>query len=188
MLRIAICGAHGTGKTTQLQELTKLIETPVLQRTMRTFWEDHGVSDFEKLLPEVRTVFQKYALMNQIQREDSQWEQGFITDRSVIDNLGYTKVSSSMSGADLELYVHLVKERAFKYDVLIYLPVEFPAEPEYLRAHPELQNQTAAAMEYYLYQWFSEDEFCLAKGSVEERVSQVTAYIDQKIKPRFAKK
>lgn len=174
---IALCGAHGTGKTTLLQEMVSKYEITPLTKTIRTFWADRGISDFEKLPPEVRNVFQKHLLLNQIEREDGQWHEGFITDRSVLDYMGYTVISSDMSGVDKRVFEQLVKERLKQYDAFIYFPVEFPAEPEYLRAHPELQQKVADVLESYLEKWLSKDQYCIVSGSVEERMAQVEEYL-----------
>ncbi len=174
---IALCGAHGTGKTTLLNELIQTHTVVPLSKTVRTFWEDNGISDFEKLPPEVRNVFQKHLLMNQIEREDAQWEDGFITDRSVLDYMGYTVTSSDMSGIEKRFFEQLVKERLTRYDYFIYLPVEFPAEPEYLRAHPKLQQRVADVLEEYLEKWLRPDQYCVARGSVQDRINIIEAFM-----------
>ena len=176
-MKIILTGAHGTGKTTLLNELVKLYSIPALRRTVRSFWEDNGVSDFEKLPAEIRAEFQKYLLLNQISLEDQYQETGFITDRSVLDYLGYAIVSSSMQGSDLELYKALIQARLAQYDYIVYCPVEFKAEAEYLRAHPDSQKQVAAVLEQYLAEWLQPSQYCLVTGSVSDRLAQIQRFI-----------
>ena len=176
-MKIILTGAHGTGKSTLVKPLAQEYNLEVLQRTVRNFWEDNGVNDFELLPTDVRAVFQKHLLLNQLDKENSLWEQGFITDRSVLDYLGYAVVSSTMAKTDLDLYKSLIRERLLQYDYIIYLPVEFPAEPEYLRAHPKSQEQVAKVLEEYLQLWLKPEQYCFARGSVEERLEQVKNFI-----------
>lgn len=176
-MKIILTGAHGTGKSTLLEPLREYYQLSTLKRTVRTFWEDNGVVDFEKLPADVRTVFQKQLLLNQLEKENTLWEKGFVTDRSVLDYLGYAIVSSNMSGVDLGLYKSLIRERLLQYDYIIYCPVEFPAEPEYLRAYPDSQNEVAEVLEEHLALWLREDQYCIARGSVEERLEQIKQFI-----------
>ncbi|MEY3470951.1 MAG: hypothetical protein RLZZ223_301 [Candidatus Parcubacteria bacterium] len=179
-MKIILTGAHGTGKSTLVEPLASEYDLPVLQRTVRTFWEDNGVKDFELLPSDIRAIFQKHLLLNQLDKENSLWEQGFITDRSVLDYLGYAVVSSSMSTTDLDLYKALIRERLLQYDCIIYLPVEFPAEPEYLRANPQSQKEVAQVLEDHLNLWLSSEQYCIARGSVEERLEQIKSFIDSR--------
>jgi len=179
-MKIILTGAHGTGKSTLVQPLASAYNLPVLQRTVRTFWEDNGVKDFELLPSDIRAIFQKHLLLNQLDKENTLWEQGFITDRSVLDYLGYAVVSSSMSKTDLDLYKALIRERLLQYDYIIYLPVEFPAEPEYLRANPQSQTEVAEVLEEHLNLWLSPEQYCIARGSVDQRLGQIKKFIEKR--------
>lgn len=179
-MKIILTGAHGTGKSTLVQPLATEYKLPVLQRTVRNFWEANGVNDFELLPSDIRAIFQKHLLLNQLEKENTLWEQGFITDRSVLDYLAYTVVSSSMSKTDLDLYKALIRERLLQYDYIIYLPVEFPAEPEYLRANPQSQIEVAEVLEEHLNLWLSPEQYCVARGSVDQRLETIRNFIEKR--------
>jgi|688.fasta_scaffold163367_4 deoxyadenosine/deoxycytidine kinase len=176
-MNIILTGAHGTGKSTLVEPLATEYKLPVFQRTVRNFWEANGVVDFEKLPSDVRAIFQKHLLLNQLDKENALWDKGFITDRSVLDYLAYAVVSSSMSKTDLDLYKALIRERLLQYDYIIYLPVEFPAEAEYLRANPDSQKEVAQVFEEHLDLWLKPEQYCIARGSVEERLEQIKSFI-----------
>lgn len=179
-MKIILTGAHGTGKSTLVQPLATEYKLPVFQRTVRNFWEANGVNDFELLPSDIRAIFQKHLLLNQLEKENTLWEQGFITDRSVLDYLAYAVVSSSMSKTDLDLYKALIRERLLQYDYIIYLPVEFPAEPEYLRANPQSQIEVAEVLEEHLNLWLKPEQYCIARGSVDERLGQIKNFIEKR--------
>jgi deoxyadenosine/deoxycytidine kinase len=178
-MKIILTGAHGTGKSTLVSPLATEYKLPVFQRTVRNFWEDNGIMDFEKLPSDVRAIFQKHLLLNQLNKENALWESGFITDRSVLDYLAYAVVSSAMSKTDLDLYKALIRERLLQYDYIIYLPVEFPAEERELRADPKLQTQVAEVLEEHLALWLKPEQYCVARGSVEERLEQIKKFIQK---------
>jgi len=176
MLTIGMCGAHGTGKTTLLQELSPYLTVSELSRTMRDMWEKFGIADFEKLPPDVRATFQRYAILRQIEREDAQ-QNGFITDRTVMDNLGYTKLSTDMTESELLMYEALVRERVKKYSHFIYVPIEFEAENEFLRADVSSRQEFAKIVESYLEEWFTPGQYLIVRGSLEDRVAQVLQFL-----------
>jgi deoxyadenosine/deoxycytidine kinase len=170
MFKIGLCGAHGTGKTTLTKLISEKYNLALIDRTMRNMWEGFGVSDFEKMPAELRGVFQKYAVLNQIQREDIEGVDGFVSDRTVLDNFVHVVMDSKMSEIDLGLYEALVKERIKTYTHFIYLPIEFEVENEYLRANIEKRESFAQIAEGYLSKWFKEGDYIVLRGSVEERM------------------
>jgi deoxyadenosine/deoxycytidine kinase len=179
MYKIALCGSHGTGKSTLLQGISKDLDIPVLDNTIRTFYKNIGIDDFDKLPANIRTQCQLNLLLNQIDREDSEGKNGFITDRSVLDYIGYMSVSSDMSGGVRGIYEQLIKARLQNYTHFIYIPVEFEATKEHLRADPRSQNVVAEAIEGYLQQWLNKDQYVVVRGAVEERLEQINKYIFQ---------
>jgi deoxyadenosine/deoxycytidine kinase len=179
MFKIGICGAHGTGKTTLAKLLTERINLPFLTDTTRQMWRDFGVEDFEKLPPTVRTYFQKEVILRQTNREDIEGENGFITDRTVMDNWCYTKLSANFDPIDLRVYEALVKARLKTYSHFIYIPVslEFRVEQEKLRANLETQNTFASIIEESL-EWVEPNKLLVLKSvDLEERVKEVVSFL-----------
>jgi len=176
MYKIALCGAHGTGKTTLVKILAPKLNLQSLDGNTRATWEYFGVSDFEKMPSDARTIFQNHLLLKQIEKEDIH-NNGFVTDRSVLDFLGYTVLSSDMSGSQFKLFEQLVKERLKNYTHFIYLPVEFSAENETLRANVETRQEFAQIIEEYLEKWFEPEKYLKATGSVESRIEQINNFI-----------
>jgi predicted ATPase len=177
MYKIAFCGAHGTGKTTLVQQIGQEYGIYKLERVIRTAWEGFGVENFEILPSDVRTPFQNYLLLNQIKREDGEGVNGFVTDRSVIDILGYTLLSSDMSSSQLEIFKALVAQRVKNYTHFIYTPVEFEAQNERLRANVETREKLDEILQSYIKLWLGQDRFLRVTGSVQERMEQIRKYL-----------
>jgi adenylate kinase family enzyme len=170
MYKIGICGAHGTGKTTLAKVISETYNLPIISQLMRNFWQEYGVMDFEKLPKDVRTTFQKESLLRQIDAEDS--SDNFVTDRTVLDQIAYAKMSSNMSGVDLAIYEQLCRERLERYTHLIYLPIEFQAEAEFLRADISTRDELADIMKGYLDEWF-DNRFVIITGTLDERQQKI---------------
>jgi adenylate kinase family enzyme len=175
ILKIGICGAHGTGKTTLAKEIHRIFGTPIITNLMRNFWQENGVYDFEKLPKDIRTIFQKESLLKQIESEES-YITGFITDRTVLDQIAYTKLSSNMIGVEFEIYEQLCKERLKSYTHLLYLPVEFESEQEELRADIKTRDECADIMKSYLDKWMP-GQYTIISGEFEKRVEIVKSIL-----------
>lgn len=89
--RIALAGAHGTGKSTLLRNLAArlpgLAALPELARTIMLEWNELAQNMDEPR----RAQFQEEILRRTLARENAAWESGFITDRCVVDNLAYAR-------------------------------------------------------------------------------------------------
>lgn len=175
-MRIAFCGSHGTGKTTLTQICQEQYNLHPLTQTLRNFWKEQGVTNFSTLPPEVRGEFQKYLLLHQLSCEDQVWHQGLVTERSVLDFLAYTKVSSNMSDIDLSLYERLVRDRLQSYTRVFYLPIEFDMQPENLRAPEDIRQEVDDCIVSYLDQWLPKSYVTL-RGSVEERMDLIKSHL-----------
>ena len=176
-LKIGICGAHGTGKTTVCKILSEQLGVHFITNTMRSMWQEVGVSDFEKLPSDVRALFQNHAILRQIKLEDTQIE--FITDRTVLDNLSYTILSSNLEGSELELYKQLVIERLKNYTHIIYLPVLFGAKDEFLRANVETRDLIANIMESHIQKYVPKEKLLWVKSDIlQERIEQIKNFLE----------
>jgi deoxyadenosine/deoxycytidine kinase len=170
--KIAFCGAHGTGKTTLAKLLAQKYNLEVFG-SLRTRWANFGVADFEKLPVEVRTIFQYKMLISHLQTEDELWNDGFVFDRSVLDYLAYTIISSDMTTDIKYIYSLLIKERLKRYDLLVFTPIEFAAENEELRANIESRDTINAILKTKLEAWLKPEDYLIVSGSIEDRVKQI---------------
>ena len=172
---LVLCGSHGTGKSTLVRSLAKTYDLFPIQNTVRSYWQEIGVSDFEQLPRDVRTVTQKDILLRQIEREDEARDTGFITDRSVIDVLAYSYISSNIQAADWRIFEQLVKERIRHYSYVVYTPVEFTPRAEKQRADLRLQRDIAGIIEDYLHRWGV--TYLRVSGNVTTRIKQIEEFL-----------
>ncbi len=97
-MRIAFCGAGGTGKTTALNVLSSLPQFrdhAVLKSASRTIFEQRGMSEHTEkhMTVEERWGFQG-AIFNLKLYRDSEWR-NFLADRTVLDHYAYCLVQAA---------------------------------------------------------------------------------------------
>jgi nicotinamide riboside kinase len=176
-LKIAICGAHGTGKTTLVKLVAERFSTIApLQRIVANYWDSVGVSDFELLPQDIRNVFQNHLLLNHIQTEDNS-NINYVTDRSVIDYYAHTVLDTNKSLSELAIYEALVLERVKNYSLIVYCPIEFAVESRALRADVSKQGHIDSLIQAFFAKWSI--PVLKVTGSPEARLEQVALAIKE---------
>jgi predicted ATPase len=162
-MKILITGSMGVGKTTltnMLGEVKKIDVLPEVAREMIEEGFDLGSGITEGIEREI--------LNRQILLELS--EDDFIADRGIIDILAYCMV---IFGDNTELLNHVNKWLSkAHYDIVFYLPPEFPLEDDGVRTTDiEFQKNIDEAIKFILksvpFKWYE------IRGTKEERLNKV---------------
>lgn len=125
-VRIAFCGASGTGKTTMSDFLTKSLGVPFNPVGSRSVAAAMGfASPYDVDKAGKRAEFQRRLVVEKRAWEDEHTE--FVTDRTTLDNLAYT-VFHDISTIDAALLEQVVGGMQ-RYTHIIYCPVEVFCNP-----------------------------------------------------------
>jgi len=135
--RIAICGSHGTGKTTLAKELSKRLGLPMIEEVARTVIKSAGYQSTREYIEQADKSEKERIQMDifelQRKRETDFAERGFVSDRSVFDAVAYAweyeidmRVVYNMLGRAIS---HALNE----YDLLVYVPIMFGVEDDGFR-------------------------------------------------------
>lgn len=135
-MKIAFCGAGGTGKTKALQALVarpEFAEYPVLKSASRTVFEDTGMTEEKE---KAMTAAELWAFQFQIfrlkQARDTEFPD-FVADRTVLDHYAYCLVQAGGAMPDEDT---LTMETTVKgllltnYTHIFYFPVAMNWKPE----------------------------------------------------------
>ena len=184
-MRIAFLGACGTGKTTLVESLYKELNLKPVYNNARNVMSGLGITDLTDVEDTKRALLCESILITRLTKQLELFDEGFISDRSIIDELMYWELDNEKNFPSLTstlkdfVYTFLNKN---KYDLLICIPVEFDlSETEknadklrWVDEHRYLEDKFVKDF----YEEEKEELKCCKKiimitGSMEERKKQI---------------
>jgi predicted ATPase len=177
-MRIAVSGAHRTGKTTLIEELSRalpayeVVDEPyyLLEEEGHEFAEMPSLDDFElQLERSIRCV------------EDSEEDQLF--DRCPADMLAYLIVHRDSEGGDVGVWLPRVESAMRRLDLIVFVPIEDPdrvtiSDPE----DRELRRGVDEELRDILVKdrWSFGLKAMEVTGTLRERARQVLAHVKRR--------
>lgn len=171
-MKIAVVGSHGTGKSTLSQRLSEALDIPVIPDIVV---EAHNKGFTINENTPLETQFWLFAKQLEFEKN---FGESWIADKCLIDYSVYGDVLLQDQRAK-ELLAEMIRRNA-SYDLLFYLPVEFPVpEDGVLRStDPVFRQKIDDRYQELLRQW--EIEHYLITGSVEDRFEKAMEKIREK--------
>jgi predicted ATPase len=177
-MRIAVSGAHRTGKTTLIEELSRalpsygVVEEPyyLLEEEGHEFAEMPSLDDFElQLERSIQCV------------EDSEDDQLF--DRCPADMLAYLIAHRDSDGFDVEVWLPRLESAMRRLDLIVFVPIEHPdrvivSDPE----DRELRRRVDEELREIVVEdrWSFGLEAIEVTGILRERARQVLAQVKRR--------
>lgn len=186
-MKIGICGAQSTGKSTLARALSDRLGLPLIAEQARVVARGMGIYSEEMLrrsTPEMQRDFQRACLEMQ-QRAESQHE-SFVSDRTVVDNAAYW-LAWNHNHANLYLrldYLSTCKWHAESYDLIVYCPPtgDEPEDDGFRIPNQIYQAEIDFFIGTLLLGW--ELHFVRVEGTTEERVEQVMSVLEASARRR----
>ena len=184
-MRIAFLGACGTGKTTLVESLYKELELEPVYNNARNVMAGLGITDLTDVENTKRALLCESILITRLTKQLELIDEGFISDRSIIDELMYWELDNEKNFPSLTttlkdfVYSFLNK---FKYDLLICIPVEFDlSEKEKNADRLRWVDEHRYLEDEYVKRFYNEEKdklncckkIIMITGSVEERKKQI---------------
>ncbi|GIF02769.1 AAA family ATPase [Actinoplanes siamensis] len=185
MLRMAVMGAHGTGKTTLVSQLSKILQKPVVtvQGIPRQLIREGYKFGDNLELDAVAAYFTE-----QRRREvDGQRLRAatLLTERTLLDAVAYERANRSMFGrgcfsADLSAFMTRVAfDHLNTFDLVAYCPILFPLEDDGIRGgSEEYQRSVDRELRSLLASESIDVPTTVVTGPVQQRVRQILETLD----------
>lgn len=138
MIHLVVTGAHSTGKTTLVDELTRSLQAQGIrcrkaEEPIRQHWEElQSLDRFSRYLRLVAIHFQ---------RLDNTGAACCIYDRSLLDLLVHYRLEEPANPHFEAMILEILKWYGSIIDAFIYLPVEIPLEADERRPKAEKYRQ-----------------------------------------------
>jgi len=181
-IKIAFSGAPGVGKSTVVNELAKKIPanltTAIVTDVARTLVKGgvkiNGESEYEDYLAFLAVRFKD---MLQATADVMFYE------RTLLDVLVFMQLNGHASGWLEKLTRELVQWQLSQFTIYFYIPIEFNAQNDGVRIADPAVNRKVDEITLRLLKEYRPD-FVTLTGSVEERVGQAYAKLNEKLRPR----
>jgi ATPase family associated with various cellular activities (AAA). len=173
-MKIALTGSHGTGKTTLAWHLANKLDLPLIVDRARDVAKKAEIKHVWDLRQDKfrAAYFQCLVLIDRLSSE--QKGASFISDRSTLDLLAYWQAYGLPEN---KAYQSLCL--ANPYDLLVYVPIEFPPAADGFRdTDPEFQREVDRRIRelLQLVPW----PVVAVSGSVEERAQMVMEWLAER--------
>lgn len=174
-MKIGICGAQGTGKTTLLNNIIR--DLPELENK-----ENYSVAGKLKqagIFRQIPTTLLQFMLMER-HRYLLSLEDSLVTDRTVVDSFAYAVFERKINAIEenhLKFLMEEVENLLPLYDVIFYLPIEFKIENNGIRSTDyEFQKEIDSYIKMYS---LTRANIIKLNGTIEERTSAALKVISK---------
>lgn len=93
-MKIAFFGACGTGKTTLVEAMHKDLGLKPVFNNARNVMSGLGITDLRDVEPTKRALLCESILITRLTKQMQLWDEGFISDRSIVDELMYWELDN----------------------------------------------------------------------------------------------
>lgn len=175
-MRIGLCGSMSVGKTTLVNELSKLPEFKDYKfATERSkYLRDLGIPLNTDSTLKGQTIFLAERCSELI-------NENIITDRTVLDVIAFTSCANSISTTDKDAFEEYASNFINEYDWIFYVsPSGVPIEDNGVRTVDSNYRELIDNMIKYLYSFHLDkiNNFGIISGSNEDRVKQIKSYLN----------
>ena len=180
-MKIGLAGAGGTGKGTLGEKLAKHYDFVFLPSHIEETGRSFGMTSYRDGYDQMKAYAFQHAIMyGQIYQERAIEiaKLNMIAERTTLDYIPYFLQRRFPLGTHKK-YLDMARNWAKTYDAIIYLPIDFKAqdakEKSWKERDPKCQMNTDCIIKIEIEK--SKVPFIEVRGTVEERLSQVTSWI-----------
>lgn len=125
--KVALCGTHSSGKTSLALPLSEILALPFISERARTVAKSWNLTP--ATIPKHRLMEYQWAVIHEQVAAEMRHPNGFVSDRSTLDNLAYAIHVAKQCGigpVEMDAYTFTAGQRIPYYDLLVVVPPMFP--------------------------------------------------------------
>jgi GTPase SAR1 family protein len=177
-MRIGLCGTVSVGKTTLINELSKLSE----------FKDYHFATERSKYLRDLGIPLNTDSTLKGqtiflAERCSELIRENILTDRTVIDVMAFTMNADSITTSEKDAFIYYASQFISEYDYIFYVsPIGVEIENNGVReTNSEYRNQIDLTIRHLINQVLpSFKNFGIISGSTTDRIKQIRSYLNFK--------
>jgi predicted ATPase len=188
--RIVFIGSHGTGKSTLANELSRILDMPVVESVAReaaknfTLLEDAGVIETNNIPESVRKNAYQKVICSMAHWDFMRWvgaDVPCIMTRCPLDTIAYAMADKDIAGDTTSECLRNLQDDdefllALERSLFVYLPIEFGIENDGVRpTDTDYQKQVDEAMRKLIYVFGIAP--IVVSGTVDERLKSILKFI-----------
>ena len=191
MMKVAISGSAGTGKSLLAKQLSFELGSPLIPEGIREYLLEHNLKDFKGMSPRETMGMQWFILNRKIEEEKKL--NSFVADRCTADNVAYAlrwcgREIQDVPKAQMKHYINEAKEHCKLYDAIFILPGGIiPLENDGVRSSNENYHYEMECMIMGLLHKWDIPFYVVESISLNERMDDCMNVIKLKIKEKAAR-
>ena len=171
-MKIAITGAHSSGKTTLSKFFSQENNIPfvrgdTIKQIMERYFPGKSI---EQLSDSENLELERLGLESRIKEESK--SESFVSDGCTLNSIAYlkAKVKDVDKSPGFSEFYKLATKNAKNYDFIIYLPPELPLVDDGFRP---LSPEFRLEIDYLLLEILKDYKFYTVRGELKERIKQL---------------
>lgn len=185
-VNIAFTGAHGTGKTTLLNDIESSLSGRIILKSVTEVARKIIEKGYPLNMDATVDSYIHY-INDQLKEEDEKMKgcDLFISDRTLLDPVAYAMVNSKLPRPYIPQYFIEMMENVWllekdKYDFYVYFPIEFEMETDGVRPiDDKYRNNIDRVIEMLLKKY--KIKYIKVTGNKEERKNYILSIIENRI-------
>ena len=174
-MKIAVSGAHRTGKTTLVEELCRALPDHLSMNEPYYHLVEEG-----HVFPEMPSIEDFELQLDYSIEQITNSEENTIFDRCPVDMLAYLITHTDFVSFDLETWLPKIQNAMLQLDLLIFVPIEEPdliTCPEW--EYTELRSRVDGELHDIILGdvWDFNLEVLEVSGTLSERLHQILAHV-----------
>lgn len=177
---ITFVGSHGVGKSRLSKKIAQVLQMPYIKEQARISIKKLNIANLDELRKDkdMFSNFQHDILRRQFNKETELINEGFVSDRSTMDNFVYYLLNTNDCSAIYKTYQDLALNNYKNlYELIIYIPIMFPLPYDGVR-NEDVKYQKIVDEKIQQYLNLNLNVYTIKSDNLNDRISECLSIIN----------